>query len=259
MIAGRLHLDDAVVAVAGDWHGNYAWTKKAIAAIAAADPAVTTILHAGDFWPSRDYLALVDAACQRAGIERVLVTGGNHEPWGELQPLLDAAGGAPVQLSDVVHFLPRPYRFTIAGAEILSLGGAASVDRLWRVPGKEWWQEEQITDQMVQDAIAGGTADVMITHETPEGSPVSSVAGILRGNPLGFPEETLAESADSRQRVGTVWDALRPHTLFHGHMHAPGAARTSDGRRVISLGCDDQAQNVVLWDVLTDDIDDVTI
>lgn len=244
-----MNLTDPIVAVAGDWHGNSAWAARAIRSIGASY-AVRTILHVGDFWPDRRFLRAVDDACADAGIEQVLVTLGNHEPWNELTPVIER--GAPAQVSDAVWVLPRPYRLQISGRSVLSLGGAASVDRQWRTPGRDWWPDEQITDAMVQRAIACGTADLMITHESPERTPVHEVRRILAGNPNGFPMAALAYSIAQREQIDRVWDAVRPELLVHGHMHVAGHGMTSDGRRVVALDCDGSGNgNVCLLDLTT--------
>lgn len=244
-------LDDLTVAIAGDWHGNTAWIHKMIPAISRTDPGVRTILHLGDLWPNASVLRTIDIQCRATGIERVLVTLGNHEPWPVLTERLDASPGGAVQLSEHVFVLQRPQRFTIFGRQFLSLSGASSVDAEWRIPGKEWWPDERITDEQVAAAIAGGLCDIMLTHESVAGTPVELVQRILNGNPLGFPETALAKSAASREQVSRVWNATRPDLLVHGHMHAAGEGITDDGRRVVSLGCDGQAQNAVILD-LTD-------
>ncbi|MGN7186973.1 metallophosphoesterase family protein [Microbacterium enclense] len=242
-------LDDPAVAVAGDWHGNSSWIGRALPALHRDAPEVRTVLHVGDFWPNRDFLTAVDFWCETAGIDLVLVTLGNHEPWAALTPLLER--GAPAELSEHVTILPRPYRFTVGGRSVLSLGGAASVDRQWRREGVDWRPDERITDEMVERAVDGGRADLMVTHESPEGTPVEVVRRLLAGNPHGFPAVALAYSAASREQLSRVWDAVRPELLVHGHMHAAGGGVTGDGRRVMSLGCDEQRANIAVLDMAT--------
>lgn len=252
-------LPDPVVAVAGDWHGDLSWMQKALGAIRRADPLVSTVLHLGDLWTSPSVLRTIDSCARRLGFERVLLTAGNHELWHELTPALDAAGGMPARLSTFVWVLPRPYRFTIGGREVLSLGGAASIDRAWRKAGVEWWPDEAITDAMVDEAVAGGSADVMLTHETPDRTPVGVIQRILSTNPLGFPAFARSESGLSRRQVDRVWEAVRPELLMHGHMHAPGAGVTPDGRRVVSFGMNGQPQNLALLDMVTLRLTDVSV
>ncbi|WP_150951599.1 metallophosphoesterase family protein [Microbacterium testaceum] len=239
-------LEDERVAVCGDWHGNVSWLRSLTAAISAFTPGVTTILQLGDWWmdPTATDHLLLDA-----GIERVYVTLGNHEPWNVISPLLDAHPGVAIRVSEVTWLLPRPARLEIGGRKVLSLGGAASVDRRWRVEGRDWWLDEAITDDHVAAAIDSGEADIMLTHESPARTPVRSVREVLRTNPNGFPSDALIESAASRGRVSQVWDVARPMLLMHGHMHSPGGGRTDDGRRVASFGCDGQQSSLAFLDL----------
>lgn len=248
----EMSLPDARVAVCGDWHGNIGWLRTLAPAIRRLAPDVTTVLQLGDWWMDTEHSDRIFTA---AGIERVFVTLGNHEPWPGVLHVFDTSPGAPVRVSEVTWLLPRPARLRIGGREILSLGGASSVDRAWRTHGRDWWPEEAITDEHVEAAIAGGAADVMLTHESPAGTPVRAVREMLRTNPMGFPREALVESAASRARVSRVWDAVAPDLLLHGHMHVPGGGITDDGRRVASLGRDAQEGNLVFLDLSTLTID----
>lgn len=246
-------LPDERVAVCGDWHGDVEWLRTVRHAVQVAAPDVTTILQLGDWWMAPE---ASDAMFADSGIERVYVTLGNHEPWAEITPLFDAHPGHAVRVSEVTWLLPRPARLQIGRRDILSLGGAASVDREWRAPGVSWWPDEVITDQHVADAIAGGPADVMLTHESPARTPVAAVTQILRSNPMGFPESTLIESAASRMRVAQVWDAVRPRHVLHGHMHVAGVGLSDDGRHVTSLASNRQQAHLAILDLaaLTVDI-----
>lgn len=244
--AARIDLPDWRIAVCGDWHGNVAWLRLLAPAIRALAPDVTTILQLGDWWMNPHES---DRILRDSGIERVLVTLGNHEAWGQLSPLLHAHPGQAIRISEVTWLLPRPHRFRIGGRQILSLGGAASLDREWRIEGQEWWRDEEITDEHVQAAIAGGHADVLVTHESLEDTPVRAIQDILRLNPLGFRRDALAASAASRARVQAVWDAVQPALMMHGHFHAPGSGVTDDGRHVVSVGADGQDRSLVLLDL----------
>lgn len=245
--ARHVDLPDSRVAVCGDWHGNVGWLRTLAPAIRRLAPEVTTVLQVGDWWMDT---GLSDEVLVQAGIERVFVTLGNHEPWSGITPVLEAHPGAAVRVSDVTWLLPRPFSFRIGGRQFLSLGGATSVDRLWRTSGRSWWPDEAITDHHVADARTG-SADVMITHESPARTPVNAVREVLQANPFGFPEETLIESSASRARVTQVWDAVHPSILFHGHMHVPGSGATEDGRKVLSLGRDTQHSHLAFLDLQT--------
>lgn len=249
-------LSDARVAVCGDWHGNLGWLRTLAPAIRTLAPEVTTVLQLGDWWMDPP---VSDRIFGDAGIERVLVTLGNHEPWPAVTSALSIRLGAAVRISECTWLLPRPFRFDIHGRRVLSLGGASSVDRAWRTPGRDWWPDEAITDEHVTAAIAGGSAEVMLTHETPDGSPVRAVQDVLRSNPHAFPQQPLLESAASRTRISRVWDAVHAQILLHGHMHTRGDGVTDDGRCVISLGRDTQPGHLAFLDLATLNIETPTL
>ncbi|WP_236966941.1 metallophosphoesterase family protein [Microbacterium aurantiacum] len=246
--AANVDLPDRRVAVSGDWHGNLGWLRAWAPAIRRLAPDVTTIFQVGDWWV--DPVA-TDAIFTATEITRVFVTLGNHEAWGEITPLLAAHPGQAVRVSEVTWLLPRPSRVRVGGRGVLSLGGAASVDRLWRVEGRDWWPDEEITDEQVAAAIAGGPTDVLLTHESPEGTPVPEVGDVLRTNPQGWPDAALEASTRSRQQVTRVWGAVDAALLVHGHMHVAGSGALPDGRRVVALGRDGFPGNLGLLDLET--------
>jgi hypothetical protein len=255
-----------VLGVAGDWHGNLMWARARLADLGRQ--GITTLLHVGDFgvWPGpsgKRYLLGVEEAAASSRVE-VLVTPGNHEDWGRLTDLwsnprnrTENGVTRPLRLTEHVTVLPRGYRWTMDGRSFASLGGAASVDRRSRTEGVDWWPSEAITDGHVERVVHDGPADVLLTHESPDPPwATPKVTQILDRNPMGWPEDALAYSRDSRRRVTKALLALRPHLLVHGHMHAadescvklPGARHET---RVWSLGCDGEPGNIRLLDAQT--------
>ena len=95
----------------------------------------------------------------------------------------------------------------------------------------------------------------MVTHESPEDTPVAEIAALLGSNPHGFAEDALEESAASRAQVDKVWTAVNPKLLFHGHMHVAGFGTTADGRSVVSLGRDVAEGNAALLDLVDMSVD----
>jgi hypothetical protein len=238
------------VVVAGDWHGNVTWAQQTFPFLRRAVPGVRTVLHLGDFgyWPERPghgFEETVSYWARAAGVERVLVTPGNHEWWSDLDKKFTAAPGRMVQLADRVFMMPRNFRFTLAGRQFTSLGGAASLDRADRVPLKEWWPSEVLTEADVAAAIAGGRTDVMLTHEAVDGGP-ALIEQVIRSNPLGWDDYALAYSALSRDRVTRAYNALRPLVLAHGHLHLRAERTLEDGRRIYSLAADGDAGNLAV-------------
>lgn len=250
--ATTFNLTDERVWLVGDLHGNTGWIQTLLPAMCRFDPTIRTILQVGDYGFDHEGRGThtVDFWARNTGIERVLVTLGNHEAWEKITPALDAAPGQSIRASDVVWLLPRPFRFTIAGRKVLSLGGASSVDKAFRTPGKDWFEDELITEEMENAAIAAGAADVLLTHESPVEAP-PEVLAIIASNPDGYPPDALAISAAQRERVQRVSNAVRPAMHFHGHMHTHGSIDLDNGRRVVSLDRDTRAANAGILDMKT--------
>jgi len=241
---------ETVVAVAGDWHGDRMWAQSVIAALHVVAPDVLSILHLGDFGVLPDRLGkgmlkAVDSACAQSGIERVLVTPGNHEDWDRLMARFASKPNVAVQLSEVVWVLPPGFRFALAGRSFLSFGGAASLDFAYRQARGAWWPSELPDESAAAEANAAGTADVLLTHETVNGG-TAAVEKILRSNPMNWDTDALEYSALSRQRITKLWDGVHPALLAHGHMHVADRVELPDGRRVVSLGCNRQRKNIGL-------------
>lgn len=258
-----------IVALAGDWHGSKPWASSRIMSVGAR--GITTVLHVGDFgiWPGpggRGFLLSVDRTCERAGVEQVLVTPGNHEDWGRLTALWasdmrrdpETGDPMPVRLSDYVTVLPRGHAFEMAGRRFVSLGGAPSVDLHWRTEGRDWWPEERITEEDVERTIRNGAGvDVMLAHDSPDApwwSP--KVAAICGTNEWGWTDRALAFADEGRRQMTQAIEGVRPRLFVHGHYHVadeaavrlPGADHET---RIWCLNRDGQAGNVRYLDLET--------
>lgn len=241
------------VAVAGDWHGSLLWLREAFPALRAADSQVTTVIHAGDYGLSqgsrgKGFLNAVDAVCREYGFDRILVTPGNHDDWGRLSSRWQSAPGEALWLSDRTCFLPRGYRWTIAERTFLSFGGAASLDRATRRAGRDWWPEELPSQAEVDATIAGGSAEILITHEAVNGG-CPKVEQVLRDNPQGWGDPALQYSSASRERVTNLWRGVQPPILAHGHMHVGDQTQLPSGQRIYSLGNQGQRKNLAILDL----------
>ena len=237
------------VAVAGDWHGNTMWVQEIVPALHAAAPEIRTILHVGDFGilpgpRGKAFLAAVDARCKVSGIERILVTPGNHDDWGRLTRRFASRPGEAIRLSEAVWVMPRGFRFTLAGRAFMSFGGAASLDYGYRRARGTWWAAEMPTveDVAAAAAVDGGPVEVLITHETIDGG-TPKVEAVLRSNPQGWDDMALDYSQRSRRLVTALWAGVSPDILFHGHIHTADRVELPTGQRIVSLGSDQQKKN----------------
>lgn len=208
------------IAIAGDWHGNTAWAIRMIS-IAAESFHVDTLLHVGDFgfWPghrdNEEYLDQVDTALADAGNMILLWIDGNHENHHALAALpLDEHGLRPIRPH--IWHMPRGFRWTWLGKTWMGLGGAYSVDRKFRTPGRDWFPEEALTMTDVRHASEGGPVDVMITHDCPEGVDIPT---LRKTAAEGWPATDINSSENNRHALRLVCDAVTPKLLFHGHYH----------------------------------------
>jgi hypothetical protein len=253
------------VAVAGDWHGDQVWAQARIESL--GERGITTVLHVGDFgiWPGptgKIFLRAVEAACAKRDVI-LLVVPGNHEDWGRLTALWssqknrDETGALlPLRLRDHILLLPRGYRWAMGGRTFVSLGGAPSIDFESRTPGRDWWPDgEMMSRDDVELTIAGGPADVMITHDSP-GPPwcVPKIEAMIRTNPMGWPKRALDYARIGTERVTEAFLGVAPRLLVHGHFHAPDETMVrlpgaDHDTRIWSLGMNRQEGNIRLLDL----------
>jgi Calcineurin-like phosphoesterase len=201
------------IAFAGDWHANSRWAVGAVEY--AAERGADVIIHVGDFGYDfrAQFLRALDRALAAADMVLMFVDG-NHENFPTLLRYPVRENGLR-QLGNRVWHLPRGFRWTWGGTTLLALGGAHSVDRPWREPGLSWWREETVTDADIERAIAGGPAEVLVTHDCPAGVEIPDLAETSRI----WPVDEIVASDVHRQRLRTVVDAVRPRAIWHGHFH----------------------------------------
>lgn len=205
----------ARLAIAGDWHANLTWMRKAVGY--AADRGAEVILHLGDygyqFTPA--FRRGAESILAQAGIPLLFVDG-NHDDQRWLHRItLDSTGIRHV--SDHVWHLPRGFRWEWDDIRLMALGGAHSVDRPWRVPGESWWPEESLTDEDVRYACASGRVDVLLIHDAPAGVVIPGVDD--RSTPAPWSEAELLLANAHREKVRHVVQEVNPLQVWHGHYH----------------------------------------
>lgn len=209
--------DPSRLLVAGDTHGNWLHWKHVLLP-AAHEHRVGGIVQLGDFgyWPltgeGRDYIKVLTGRLAKANLWVVFVDG-NHEDHKALLQIPPRADGL-VEITERILWAPRAYRWAWSGIRFLALGGAFSIDRRYRKLDSGrcgWFEEETITPAQQERAIAGGPADVLLTHDAPEvGMPKVKLSDIGRYAP---------EGVTNARRVQAVAEATKPKLLLHGHWH----------------------------------------
>lgn len=190
----------------GDTHGGLA--ELGFACEIAQAEGVDTIIQVGDWgylWPGYEHrVGLAEQVLIDHHVEMIFIDG-NHD-WHEELPKIGSAR---------LTFQPRGSMLVDEdGTRFAFLGGAPSLDRPWRTPGRSWWATEEITDAEMDRTLGlwtGTDFDVLVTHDAPR-------------LPLGFSDDVgypgFGERARlSRDRIATAARVLAPALIVHGHYH----------------------------------------
>lgn len=250
--------------VVGDTHGDFAFASKACRVAQANE--ITTIFQVGDFgiWDHTDdgvyFLDKLNENAERRGVRWVFVPG-NHENYNSLEQYQwkcgenrswTTEGFTPIR--DNIHYTGKVNDWTWDGKTFKAVGGAVSIDRYARVPGRSWWVQEQLTDSELALAIDLGPVDYLLTHDCPTNAPF--------GNRL----KPDLDSVNHRQKMNQVGRASKAKVWIHGHMHSWYDYWFED-TKVYGLECNDNAmwppygkdiKNMVILDTDTGKVTPVT-
>lgn len=215
-------LEPDEIIVAGDWHGSL-WQAQRVIEYAQAK-GVKVIIVLGDFgvWhgePGGRFLKGLNLALEAAGITLLFVDG-NHENFDVLYSYELEPEGHRVLRSNIWH-LPRGLRWEWNGLNFAALGGAHSVDRDSRRESVDWWPQEWVTDQEIEDFIKGGPADVVFMHDSPAGAPnsVTDSPARQRDAVKWFGQHNIDLATNHRLRLAEAITAVSPGLIMHGHYH----------------------------------------
>ena len=205
----------------GDIHGNTFDLKRAVKH--AYDQGCERVFFLGDFGWWHDNSKLL-AAAESAFANTGLITewiDGNHENFDDLYSHEIGDGGYR-WLSPFVRHIPRGSIETINGKKFLFMGGAISIDRWERKPGKSYWPQEAISDADIIHAAnmmnyVGGSVDVVLAHDGP-----LMPRGTNKNSDGYWPSEwklDLALSDLNREKLKIVADYAKAKLWVHGHHH----------------------------------------
>jgi predicted phosphodiesterase len=235
------------IGILGDTHGQQRWTRFALWVYKQQE--ITNIHQIGDFGvgaqKADSFGNFVNTNAKNFG-QHITITPGNHENYDHIDAMpLRSDGFKHYQTN--IRIAPRGHRWEQNGVSMVSLGGAPSVDRMWRLQQKNkcWWAQENITVAEAIKTVTGGYADVMFTHDAPYTPTVD--AGIA-GNPHGFELIDLEYAAEGRKLMHNVVKQIKPTIVCHGHYHFPVSdiIEWSDGSttQVFGLDCDGKAASI---------------
>jgi len=235
------------VLIVGDLHCNTGAVFQVIDH--AVEVQADLIVQVGDFgfWPrtesGRSFLRKTEARLAQRGLDLWWVAG-NHDDLQALQSRPVEADGRR-RVSEHIWHLPRGHRWVWGDTVWLAAGGAVSVDRYGRTEGVSWFRDEALTDAEVEQIVADGPVDVVVSHDAPWGTE-------LLGRRLSldlpasecessWPDDLLEQSDEHMARVRRLVDGVRASRVFHGHHHVryeDEVAATQGPVQIIGLGDD---------------------
>jgi hypothetical protein len=95
---------------------------------------------------------------------------------------------------------------------IFYMGGALSIDREWRISGRSWWPDEELSHSELFDAMdvyEQTKPRIVFTHECPE----DVVPYLFNWYKRELPSRT-------RQALGSMWSIHQPELHVFGHWHS---------------------------------------
>lgn len=214
----------SLLGVIGDVHGATNWTVSAIDEFAKL--GITHILQLGDFGvgsdrSKKDFLKNVNDRLEFHSM-LMIITLGNHENYDMLEQSLQPAkyDNSFQQLPeyDSLLFPSRGQHWNWGNVEYCSVGGANSINKSQLTPHVNWWPQESITLGDLYRANQSGSADIMLTHDCPEGVPVLSLLDPYDGDDKWSPQ-SLSYAKESRLMLRQIVDTVQPELLLHGHYH----------------------------------------
>jgi len=210
------------IGLLGDTHGNGRWTVYALSVFQTY--GIEKIVQLGDFGISNTQSGHLFLKKVRLGLKNykqtMYVIPGNHEDYDYIESIPVGEDGWQA-LRAGIKLAPRGLRWSWGDTSFVALGGAPSVDRQYRLNAqrggnKMWWDQESITRADVDNVVAGGYADVMLTHDAPN---CAQINGRIKGNPMGFEQADLHYASEGRALMEEAFRGVAPKALFHGHYH----------------------------------------
>lgn len=162
---------------------------------------------------------------------------GNHENFDRLYsyPVKERFGGpVGVLRPSVIHLRKRGHIYNIAGRSCWCFGGAYSVDKARRLPGRSWWPEEEASREEMEYGFetlkkAGWRVDYMLTHDCPQGVAEKLLQDRRDGS-------YIVESKTGRYLEKVAEEARPQKKWYFGHHHADLAIPPGEGGGIYYRG-----------------------
>ena len=198
-----------MLAFLGDIHGTIYSLEHALNKIKLLHPEVTALIQVGDFgW----YKSRVEGFGRINPHIPVYWIDGNHEHFPLFKHLDTVTEVAPN-----IFYVPRGTVLELDGRRIAFCGGAASVDKEYRIRGGlSWFEDELITAEDVAKFDGVENIDIFVTHTPPQCTVDAHFDPMDLVRYFGL---TLEWRDPSAKYVQDVWEKFGKPLLICGHMH----------------------------------------
>ena len=160
-----------MIYITGDTHGDIDYKKLLVLKekVVSYDDYLIICGDAGIVW-SYDTLQYHLNLYRDIGCTIIYIDG-NHENFEMLNqfPLVEYLGALMHQIDEHIFHVLRGEIMTIDNKTFLCIGGAVSLDKMYRTPYVSWWPEEEITYHDIDNALSNlekvnNKVDYVITH-----------------------------------------------------------------------------------------------
>ena len=157
----------------GDTHAEFAFMNYALKEL---KPDVAIVVGDFGYWKKSDFSETGDETGYFFDSlvndhTKVYFCDGNHENHKLLRELVAEHGSdKPIRIRKRLYFMPRGSSLKLNGKRYLFVGGALSIDKEFREPGKTWFPEELLSEtevKAIMKTVDLDKIDVMVTHTVP--------------------------------------------------------------------------------------------
>lgn len=247
------------ILLAGDIHGSKRGIDRAM--YYGHDHAVDRVFFLGDFgWTfGPDFLAGASKVSKATGLMVEFIEG-NHEDFDFLLSHSVSSDGYRY-LNEHVRHIPRGTILELDDKRVMCMGGGVSIDKVWRVPGKSWWSQEEITDDDIDKAKnlidATGPVHAMFTHDGPL-LPGLSNKNFSHMNVDPIIMDDINRSNRHMRKVEDLMHICQPGYVYHGHHHVRNTDIIDAGHGSVVVECLDMYGSSVKNSLLVVETDDWT-
>ena len=153
----------------------------------------------------------------RKKLYTTLFVGGNHENYDLLSkyPVEEWNGGKIHKINRKLIHLINGQIYTIEGKKFFIMGGATSIDKMFRKSGISWWPQEEPSNEEFFEATQNlvkneNTVDYIITHTCPEK---------LRREVFDMYNDVIEYSSAVEKYLDIVKDNVNYKKWYAGHLH----------------------------------------